>query len=84
LPLGQEEEQQEEILLALAELCEENEGDDGVFHSDPSKQPKTVQDVINMFTECHFKAFFRFTPEAVKEVIAKLEIPEVVRGGDKR
>eukprot|EP00952_Eustigmatos_sp_NYUAD-ZCMA_P012231 49203-Eustigmatos_ZCMA.PRE.2 len=70
--------------MALAELCEEQEGDDGVFHSDPTKQPASVQDVIDMFTEYHFKAFFRFTPEAVKEVIAKLEIPEFVRGGEKR
>jgi hypothetical protein len=67
-------------------LIEEEEGGGGprYFHSDPTRQPKTVDDVIAMFTREHFYSFFRFSPEAVKEVITALRIPDKLTTANKR
>lgn len=72
---------EEEELEALQRALDVMIGDPNpsYFHNDATKQPKTVDDMIAMFTPAHFRSFFRFTADSAKRVIAVLGVPEVIR-----
>ena len=71
--------------MAMDSLVEEQDHPpEPHYHSDPSEQPNTVDDVVAMFTPDHFRCFFRFDPSVVKDLIRDLQIPEFIEGGPKK